>query len=184
MAQPILMPTLGQTVEESTLVRWLKQEGDTVAPGDVLFEVETDKAVLEAESFVEGTLLKILVKDGETVPVQSTVAFVGEPGNQATGVALWRALPATRRVLRGRIGRRRPGWWPIAGRRRIHGRWRVGRHVCPSRRGLRQRLLRRSRVAQWRARVHHASNAGTGRHSLLCCGTMSVPQRPSRRVPR
>ena len=74
------MPKLGQTVEESTLVRWFKSEGDVVAKGDVLFEIETDKAVLEVESFFEGTLLKILVAEGETVPVLSTVGFIGEIG--------------------------------------------------------------------------------------------------------
>ena len=48
-AKPIFMPQLGQTVEESTLVRWLKKEGDNVKIGDILFELETDKAVLESE---------------------------------------------------------------------------------------------------------------------------------------
>ncbi len=72
MAQPITMPKFGQTVEEATIVRWLKKEGDPVKKGEVLFEIETDKAVLETESFVEGTLLKIVVAAGETVPVAST----------------------------------------------------------------------------------------------------------------
>jgi len=76
------MPKLGQTVEESTLVRWFKSEGDVVAKGDVLFEIETDKAVLEVESFFEGTLLKILVAEGETVPVLSTVGLIGEIGEE------------------------------------------------------------------------------------------------------
>jgi len=74
------MPKLGQTVEEASIVRWHKREGDPVKKGDVLFEIETDKAVLEVESFYDGTLLKILVREEETVPVSSTVAFVGEPG--------------------------------------------------------------------------------------------------------
>jgi len=71
---------LGQTVEEAAIVKWHKQEGDAVKKGDVLFEIETDKAVLEAESFYEGTLLKILVEAGQTVPVSSTVAYVGKKG--------------------------------------------------------------------------------------------------------
>ncbi|MFC1454189.1 dihydrolipoamide acetyltransferase family protein [Verrucomicrobiota bacterium] len=74
------MPKLGQTVEESTLLKWHKKSGDQVKKGDILFEIETDKAVLEIESFVEGTLLKIIVNDGETVPVTAPVAFVGKPG--------------------------------------------------------------------------------------------------------
>jgi pyruvate dehydrogenase E2 component (dihydrolipoyllysine-residue acetyltransferase) len=80
VVQQVIMPKLGQTVEESTLVKWHKAEGDTVKKGDVLFEIETDKAVLESPSFYDGTLLKILVAEGHTVPVKSAVAFIGEPG--------------------------------------------------------------------------------------------------------
>ncbi len=80
MAQIIIMPKLGQTVEESTIVKWHKQPGDKVAKGDILFDIETDKAVLEIESFFEGTLLKILVPEGATVPVTAPVAFIGAPG--------------------------------------------------------------------------------------------------------
>jgi pyruvate dehydrogenase E2 component (dihydrolipoamide acetyltransferase) len=74
------MPKLGQSEEEATIVRWNKNEGEAVAKGDVLFEIETDKALLEVESFFEGTLLKIAVPAGTTVPVQSVVGFIGEPG--------------------------------------------------------------------------------------------------------
>ena len=81
MAEAVLLPKLGQTVEEATIVRWHKKEGDRVAKGDVLFELETDKAVLEAESFHEGTLLKVLVGADETVPVSSVVAYIGAPGD-------------------------------------------------------------------------------------------------------
>ena len=80
MPDAVLLPKLGQTVEEATVVRWLKNEGDTVKKGDVLFEIETDKAVLEAESFFEGTLLKVLVKEGETAPVSTVAAYIGKPG--------------------------------------------------------------------------------------------------------
>ncbi len=87
MAQTVLMPKLGQTVEESTIVKWHKAAGDTVKKGDVLFEIETDKAVLECESFYDGTLLKILVAEEETVPVQSVVAYIGEPGEEVPDAA-------------------------------------------------------------------------------------------------
>ena len=80
MAHTVIMPKLGQTVEESTILKWHKKAGDPVKKGEILFEIETDKAVLEVESFVEGTLLKILVREGETVPVTAPVAFVGQPG--------------------------------------------------------------------------------------------------------
>jgi pyruvate dehydrogenase E2 component (dihydrolipoamide acetyltransferase) len=74
------MPKLGQSEEVGTLVRWRKKVGETVAKGDVLFEIETDKALLEVESFFEGTLLKIAVQEGSTVPINTTVGFVGDPG--------------------------------------------------------------------------------------------------------
>jgi pyruvate dehydrogenase E2 component (dihydrolipoamide acetyltransferase) len=82
MVRPITMPKLGQSEEQATIVRWLKKEGDKVAKGDILFEIETDKALLEVESFYEGTVLKIVVAEGQTALVQSTVAFVGEPGEE------------------------------------------------------------------------------------------------------
>ncbi|HXX23554.1 MAG TPA: dihydrolipoamide acetyltransferase family protein [Terriglobia bacterium] len=80
MVRPITMPKLGQSEEVGTLVRWRKKVGDAVAKGDILFEIETDKALLEVESFFAGTLLKTLVQEGATVPINTTVGFVGDPG--------------------------------------------------------------------------------------------------------
>jgi len=74
------MPKFGQMTEESAIVEWRKKEGDKIAKGDILFTVETDKSVMEVESFEEGTLLKIVVPPGVNVPVQSTVGFLGNPG--------------------------------------------------------------------------------------------------------
>src|SRR5450759_834964 len=81
MVQTVIMPKLGQTVEESTVLKWHKREGEQVKKGEILFEIETDKAVLEIESFFEGTLLKIVVAEGQTVPVSVPVAFIGQPGD-------------------------------------------------------------------------------------------------------
>lgn len=83
MAQPIMMPKFGQTVEEAEIVKWHKAEGDKVDEGEILFEIETDKATLEVESFHEGHLLKIFAREGDTVPVQSVVGYLGEPGEEA-----------------------------------------------------------------------------------------------------
>src|ERR1019366_8110441 len=80
MATPIIMPKFGQMTEESVIVEWRKQEGDTIAKGDVLFTIETDKSLMDVESFEEGTLLKILIKPGVIVPVQSIVGYLGQPG--------------------------------------------------------------------------------------------------------
>jgi len=80
------MPKFGQMTEESAIVEWLKKEGDKIAKGDILFTVETDKSVMEVESFEAGTLLKITVPPRVNVPVQSTVGFLGNPGEAIPAV--------------------------------------------------------------------------------------------------
>ena len=94
MATPIIMPKFGQMTEESAIVEWLKKEGDKVAKGDILFTVETDKSVMEVESFEAGTLLKIVVPPGVSVPVQSTVGFLGKPG-EADSRGMHRPAPGS-----------------------------------------------------------------------------------------
>jgi pyruvate dehydrogenase E2 component (dihydrolipoamide acetyltransferase) len=81
------MEALSPTMEEGRLVEWKKQEGDTVAVGDVLAEVETDKAVMELVARAGGTLLKHIVEAGSTVPVSEPVAVIGEPGEDVGGEA-------------------------------------------------------------------------------------------------
>jgi pyruvate dehydrogenase E2 component (dihydrolipoamide acetyltransferase) len=93
MAVPIVMPKFGQMTEESTIVEWFKKEGEHVAKGDMLFAVETDKSVMEVESFEEGTLLKIAVKPGVAVPVQSIVGFLGTPGEAIPDIPKPAAAP-------------------------------------------------------------------------------------------
>ncbi len=78
----ITMPKLSDTMEEGTLVRWLKQEGDTVDIGEVIAEVETDKATMEMEAFDEGTLARIDVKEGEKVSVGEVIGFVQADGEE------------------------------------------------------------------------------------------------------
>ena len=100
MATPIIMPKFGQMTEEGSIVSWLKKEGDKVAKGDILFTIETDKSVMDVESFEEGILLKILVQPGVNVPVQSIVGFLGKAGEavpttaEAVPVAKAPAAPA------------------------------------------------------------------------------------------
>lgn len=78
--QEIIMPKLGLTMEEGTLVRWHKREGETIEKGEILFEVETDKAVNEVEASVSGVLGKILIEEGGTATVLQTIAYLLEPG--------------------------------------------------------------------------------------------------------
>lgn len=80
MAETIRMPKLGFDMAEGTLVRWLKKEGETVAKGEVLAEIETDKATVEVESSVSGVVHKLLVDEGVVVPVNTPIALIGQPG--------------------------------------------------------------------------------------------------------
>ncbi len=82
MSTRVVMEALSPTMEEGRLVEWKKQEGDAVAVGDVLAEVETDKAVMELVARAGGTLLKQVVPAGTTVPVSELVAVIGEPGEE------------------------------------------------------------------------------------------------------
>ena len=86
MAEIINMPRLSDTMEEGTVASWLKKVGDKVEEGDILAEIETDKATMEFESFNEGTLLHIGVQEGETVPVDQLLAIIGEEGEDIAGL--------------------------------------------------------------------------------------------------
>jgi len=79
MASAVKLPRLGQGMEAGTVVKWLKAEGDPVARGDLLYELDTDKVTQEVEAEATGVLVKIVVPEGE-VPVGTTLAFIGEPG--------------------------------------------------------------------------------------------------------
>jgi pyruvate dehydrogenase E2 component (dihydrolipoamide acetyltransferase) len=92
MASPVILPRLGQGMEAGTIVRWLKAEGDPVAKGDPLFELDTDKVTQEVEAEASGVLLKIAVAEGE-VPVGRTVAFIGAEGEDVPDVATPAAEP-------------------------------------------------------------------------------------------
>lgn len=80
MAEKVLMPKAGITVEECIITEWLKQKGDTVAIGDILFSYETDKATFECESTAAGEILEILFADGDEVPVLEGVCIIGQAG--------------------------------------------------------------------------------------------------------
>jgi pyruvate dehydrogenase E2 component (dihydrolipoamide acetyltransferase) len=82
MAETVTMPKLGFDMAEGTLVRWVKAVGDEVKRGDVLAEIETDKATVEVESSNDGTMLKHLVDEGTSVPVGDPIAVVGEAGEE------------------------------------------------------------------------------------------------------
>src|SRR4051794_34504986 len=84
----ILMPALSPTMEKGNLAKWLKKEGEKVKPGDVIAEIETDKATMEVEAVDEGTLAKIVVPEGTAdVPVNQLIAVLAGEGEDATAAA-------------------------------------------------------------------------------------------------
>ena len=87
MAFEVKMPQLGLTMEEGTVSKWIKHEGDAVKVGDVILEITTDKLTNEVASEAEGTLLKIVAQEGDDVPVKGTLAWIGQPGEAVSGGA-------------------------------------------------------------------------------------------------
>ena len=138
MPTEILMPALSPTMEEGTLAKWLVKEGDTVSSGDLLAEIETDKATMEFEAVDEGTIGKIMISDGtEGVKVNTPIAVLLEDGESADDIgaaakpaaaapkadAAAPAAPAAWRSPRRTTGsRRRPSRTAPA---RGHGSWAV-----------------------------------------------------------
>src|ERR1700761_1220069 len=87
MPTPILMPALSPTMEKGNLAKWLKKEGDAVKSGDVIAEIETDKATMEVEAVDEGTLGKILVPEGTNdVAVNTPIAMILGDGEDAAAL--------------------------------------------------------------------------------------------------
>ena len=114
MATKVVMEALSPTMEEGRLVKWKKKEGEPVAVGDVLAEVETDKAVMELVARAGGTLLKQIVAAGATVPVSQPVAVIGEPGEAVASSGAGGSGGARPRRQRGSRRRRRPSRRPTA----------------------------------------------------------------------
>jgi pyruvate dehydrogenase E2 component (dihydrolipoamide acetyltransferase) len=83
----VTMPRLSDTMTDGTVATWLKKVGDKVAEGDILAEIETDKATMEFESFNAGTLLYVGIQEGQTSPVDSVLAIIGPDGTDITGIA-------------------------------------------------------------------------------------------------
>ncbi|WP_433815097.1 2-oxo acid dehydrogenase subunit E2 [Flavobacterium johnsoniae] len=94
MAIKVTMPRLSDTMTEGTVATWLKKVGDKVSEGDILAEIETDKATMEFESFNEGTLLHIGIQAGETAPVDSLLAIIGKEGEDISALLAGGDSPA------------------------------------------------------------------------------------------
>ena len=86
MATTIVMPKMGYDMREGTVVRWYKQEGDAIARGDVIADIETDKATVEFEAYTGGVLHRLVAQEGVPVPVGEAIAVIGEPGEEIAAV--------------------------------------------------------------------------------------------------
>ena len=114
MSTPVVMPQMGESIAEGTIVRWIKKVGDNVDRDEPLFEISTDKVDAEIPSPAAGVLLAIAAKEGETVPVNSVVATIGAAGEQAASDG--RVPPPRRTRVSRRRCRRRPSASPTAPR--------------------------------------------------------------------
>jgi pyruvate dehydrogenase E2 component (dihydrolipoamide acetyltransferase) len=92
MASRVVMPKLSDTMEEGKILRWLKKEGDKVETGQSLAEVETDKATVEMEAYTNGTIRKLIAKEGDTIPIGALIAVIGSPDEDIS--SLLEAAPA------------------------------------------------------------------------------------------
>ena len=137
MATRLLLPKQGLQMTEGTIVAWLKKTGERVSRGEPVVEMETDKTTMQIESPVDGVLLAVLCDEGDTVPVATTIAFIGEPGESiaAGGSSRGHACPPVRI-------RREPTKGGEAGSRQWRGRDEiltsgqpVARRPCTRRRG-------------------------------------------------
>src|SRR5215216_3540794 len=111
MPVEVLMPALSPTMEKGNLSKWMKSEGDKVKAGDVIAEIETDKATMEVEAVDEGTLGKILVPEGTAdVAVNTPIAVILSDGESASDINAGGCAPIRRRSgRRGAAGARRAG---------------------------------------------------------------------------
>ncbi|UGS24069.1 pyruvate dehydrogenase complex dihydrolipoamide acetyltransferase [Flavobacterium channae] len=96
MAQIITMPRLSDTMTEGVVASWLKKVGDTIKTGDILAEIETDKATMEFESFYDGVLLHIGIQEGESAPVDSLLAIIGAAGEDISALLSGGGAPAAK----------------------------------------------------------------------------------------
>jgi len=95
MAEVVTMPRLSDTMEEGTVAKWLKKVGDKVEEGEILAEIETDKATMEFESFYNGTLLHIGISEGDGAPVDALLAIIGDEGEDISALLGGAATPAS-----------------------------------------------------------------------------------------
>src|SRR5215813_11449684 len=105
MATSVVMPALEMAQETGKIVSWIKKEGEAVTKGEVLLEVETDKAVVEIEAAADGVLASVKSHEGDVVPVGQTIAWLVAPGEQAPADSAAAGAPAARATTTSPSGR-------------------------------------------------------------------------------
>jgi pyruvate dehydrogenase E2 component (dihydrolipoamide acetyltransferase) len=138
MATVVNMPKLGFDMAEGTLIRWVKGLGDKVARGEVLAEIETDKATVEVESLASGTLRKQLVTEGTSVPVGTPIAIIGEPNESIEGLAASPAPTAPAPAVAGPSAKETAGSKPAPSDAPVEGSLPEGVRASPLARRLAQ----------------------------------------------
>ena len=108
MAEVIRMPKMSDTMTEGVIVAWHKKVGDDVKPGDILAEVETDKATMELENYVKGTLLHIGIEKGQSVPVDAVIAVVGQKGEDFSALLAGDSKPVTTEIKKEEVAATTP----------------------------------------------------------------------------
>src|SRR5262245_2798662 len=98
MATSVVMPALEMAQETGKIVSWLKKEGETIHKGELLLEIETDKAVVEVEATADGVLAGVKSREGDVVPVGATIAWIVAPGEQPPAESATPATPAARKI--------------------------------------------------------------------------------------
>src|SRR4051794_4221503 len=101
MAADVVMPRLSDSVEEGTILRWLKAVGDEVKRGDELVEIETDKANMTYEATDEGVLLEVVAQEGDTLPIGEVIARIGDPGDEKQPSAATEKQPSAAKAADG-----------------------------------------------------------------------------------
>src|SRR5512133_434305 len=101
MAKPIKMPKLSDQMTEGKIAEWVKREGDEVSAGDVVAQVETEKATLDVEAFESGVLIGVAVKAGETAPVGHPIAWLGARGEKVPEAPAAKGAPDAAKEERG-----------------------------------------------------------------------------------
>jgi len=156
MAEVITMPKLGFDMAEGTLVRWLKAEGDPVAKGEVLAEIETDKATVEVESTHSGIIHRLLVEAGAVVPVGTPIAIIGEPGEKVEEMV---TEPAVGTTAPGRPSTE-PGREEVAPAVAVEGATGVG--VAPQEGRVRASPLARRMAQEFGVDLRQVTGSGPG----------------------